>query len=116
MTPIELQLQWRVAYDKDAVGIEALRRHRVRGPSSRLVSLVADREVRVGGIVTINGDAVGHVVNAGWSATRGDCVALALLDLRVAHPGIAAFLIAQDGGRVPARSVSPPCSTTEASS
>ena len=108
VTPIELQLQWRVAYDKDAVGLDALRRHRAAGPSVRLTSLVAEREVAAGDEVRLDGAAVGRVVNAGWSVTRGDCVALALLDARWAHPGIETFTVSHAADAVPARSVTPP--------
>jgi glycine cleavage system aminomethyltransferase T len=107
VTPIELQLQCRVAYRKQAVGLEALRRHRAAGVRQRLTTLVAPRPVAVADQVRLGPDAVGRVVNAGWSVVRGDCVFLALIDLPLAHPGLAGLLV---GGREPvaARSVTPP--------
>ena len=108
VTPIELQLQWRVSYDKDAVGLEALRRHRATPVATRLTSLITDRTVTVGAEVHLDGEVVGRVVNAGWSATRGDCVALALLDVRWAHPGIETFTVWHEASAVPARSLTPP--------
>jgi glycine cleavage system aminomethyltransferase T len=108
VTPIELQLQWRVSYEKDAVGLEALRRHRTTPVAVRLTSLIAERTVAVGADVHLDGEVVGRVVNAGWSATRGDCVALALLDVRWAHPGIETFTVSHETSAVPARSLTPP--------
>ncbi len=108
VTPIELQLQWRVSYEKNAVGLDALRRRRAAPISARLTSLVAECVVSVGDDVRLDGVVVGRVVNAGWSTTRGDCVALALLDVQWAHPGIDTFTVSHAAGPVPARSVTPP--------
>lgn len=108
VTPIELQLQWRVEYGKDAVGLEALRRQRESGVRSRLTCLVAEGLVAVGDPVLREGRRVGRLVNSGWSTARGDCVALALLDLAWAHSGLRGFAVPHDGAAVPARSVSPP--------
>ena len=47
-------------------------------------------------------------LNAGWSTTRGDCVALALVGVRWAHPGIDAFTVLHAADAVPARSMTPP--------
>jgi glycine cleavage system aminomethyltransferase T len=105
VTPIELQLQWRVAYDKDYVGVDALRRRRQEGPRQRLTTLLAPADIAIGDDVTLHGRPVGRIVNAGFSPVRGDWVALALLDVAYAHPGIAAF---RCGVGVPCRSVVPP--------
>src|SRR5262249_33473937 len=105
LTPIELQLQWRVAYDKEAVGLDALRAHRAAGAMARTTTLLAEAEVHVGDEVRLDGERVGHVLNAGWSAARGDCVVLALLDRRCAHPGLDGFVAGED---IAARSISPP--------
>ena len=105
LTPIELQLQWRVAYDKEAVGLDALRAHRERGPAARATTLVAAVPVRAGDEVRLDGEPVGHVLNAGWSTARGDCVALALIDRRCAHAGLDGFVVGEDTA---ARSMSPP--------
>jgi aminomethyltransferase len=106
VTPIELQLQWRVVYDKDYVGAEALRRRRRDGPRQRLTTLLASADIATGEDVMLDGRVVGRVVNAGFSPVRGDWVALALLDIACAHPGIAAFRCGADA--VPCRSVAPP--------
>jgi glycine cleavage system aminomethyltransferase T len=107
-TPLELQLQWRVSYDKRAVGLDALRARRAAGARERLTSLVSASVINVGDTVSLGGQRVGTIANAGWSETRGDCVALALLDRKWAHPGIDAFTIASAGREVAARSLTGP--------
>jgi aminomethyltransferase len=106
VTPIELQLQWRVTYDKEYVGADALRRRRQEGPHQRLTTLLALADIAVGDDVTLDGKSAGRIVNAGFSPVRGDWVALALLDTACAHPGISAFRAGAEG--VPCRSVAPP--------
>lgn len=108
VTPIELQLQWRVAYGKDFVGAGALKRRRREGPRERLTCLLSPSQIVVGDEVGLHDERVGRVVNAGFSSVRGDWVALALLDTACAHPGIDQFTVLRNGCAVPLRSVSPP--------
>jgi glycine cleavage system aminomethyltransferase T len=70
-TPIELQLQWRVSSRKDYVGAEALRARRP-AVTQRLVLCVGAGEVAIGDPVVHRDHVIGAVVNAGFSATRGD--------------------------------------------
>ena len=105
--PAELQLQWRVAYDKDAVGVAAARTRRDAGVTQRLTCLVSDGAMARGDVVSLEGARVGRIVSAGWSPVRDDGVALALLDLRVAWPGIDGFVVA-GAHEVRARSMTPP--------
>jgi glycine cleavage system T protein (aminomethyltransferase) len=107
VTPLELQLQWRVSSRKAFVGSEALGRRRAAGVAQRLACLVGDVPCAVGDAVRLEGVPVGRVVNAGFSDARGDWVALALVDVAWAHPGIG-FEIAAAAGTGAARSVSPP--------
>ena len=107
-TPLELQLQWRVSYDKRAVGLDALRARRAAGARQRLTSLVSASAISVGDAVFLGGQCVGAIVNAGWSETRGDCVALALLDLKWAHPGITEFSVVSADEELEARSLTGP--------
>ena len=103
-TPLELQLQWRVSYDSEGLGVDALRAARARPLSRRLTTLVSPGTLRVGDAVALDGERVGTIANAGWSESRDDCVALALMDIAWAHPGIAGLTI----GSASARSVSGP--------
>lgn len=108
VTPIELQLQWRVSYRKAYVGSDALARRRSQGPRERLTCLIGESAIHGGDTVTLDGTPVGRVVNAGHSSARGAWVALALIDIAWAHPGIDAFHVHGQNGDVQARSVSPP--------
>ncbi len=107
VTPIELQLQWRVSPRKPFVGSEALGWARAAGVARRLTCLVGPGPYAAGDPVRLAGADAGRVVNAGASVVRGDWVALALVDLAWAHPGLP-FEVVHDGRASPARSVSPP--------
>ena len=109
VTPIELQLQWRVSSRKEYVGSGALRRRREEGARVRTTCLIGAEPWAAGDEVTLQGTAVGRLVNAGFSSTRGDWIAVALVDVAWAHPGIDEFVVvARDGRRIAARSVSAP--------
>jgi glycine cleavage system aminomethyltransferase T len=103
VTPIELQLQWRVSYRKEFIGAAALRQRRAAGAAVRLTCLIAGGKVAAGDMVVIGDMRAGAVVNAGYSDVRGDWIALALLDRSVAYPGIDCQV-----GATKARTVSPP--------
>ncbi len=107
VTPIELQLQWRVSPRKAFVGDDALRRHRAAGIRQRLTALVGPGPYHAGDVVRLAGAAIGRLVNAGASEARGDWAALALLDLEWAYPGLS-LEVERGDATVPARSVSPP--------
>jgi aminomethyltransferase len=108
LSPLELQLQWRVQYAGDGVGLTALRQRRESGRTSRVTTVVAPELMCVGDDVTLDGSRVGTVLNAARSDSRGEWVALALLDLACAVPGIHGFRVANDAGETHARSVAPP--------
>jgi len=88
LTPLELQLQWRISYQKDYVGAEAMRRRRAHGIKRRLTCMVGSTPLRPGMEVYYRGHSVGHVVNAEFSDTRREWVAQALLDTSLGRPGI----------------------------
>ena len=106
VTPLELQLQWRVSRRKPFVGSEALTERRKRGIRRRLTTLVGEGTMGIGEEVTCGGSLIGEVVNAAFSPAREDWVALALLDLEYAFPGITTLRVGAEG--TGARSVSPP--------
>jgi aminomethyltransferase len=109
VTPIELQLQWRVSYRKQFVGSDALTRRRADGARTRLTCIIADGAVAVGDSVFVDGNPIGRVVNAGYSHIREEWVALALIDIAWAYPGIDCTTAA--GGAtasVRAHTISPP--------
>ncbi len=105
---IELQLQWRLSSRKDFRGASASRRERDAGPSRRITTLVCESPLEEGDQVRLGGREVGEVVNSGPSPARGDHVALALLALPWAAPGIRAFEVDTAAGVCRAMSVSQP--------
>ncbi|HVE83363.1 MAG TPA: hypothetical protein VND93_10970 [Myxococcales bacterium] len=108
LTPLELQLQWRVDSQKDFVGAPALKARRAAGISGRVTCFTAGKEVRAGQPVHLGDARVGTVLEAGWSPFRREWVGWALLDLSVAWPGLSALAVAGEGGPVPAVTRSPP--------
>lgn len=109
LSPLELQLQWRVSYRKDYPGAEALRRRREAGVARRVTYVVApaDRPLQVGDRVRADDDReVGTILNAGYCAPRDEQVALALLDRACAWPALDGFTIERD--HTPLRTVTPP--------
>lgn len=108
LTPIELQLQWRISYRKEYVGVAALRERRAKGASQRSTHCVASTSVAPGDAVTLKGEPVGTIHVAGYSTTRDQWIAQALLNRRVAHAGIDQFLVHHGSESVPLRTLSAP--------
>jgi glycine cleavage system aminomethyltransferase T len=121
LTPIELQLQWRVSYHRTYPGSAALAARRAVA-TQRSVMIASrdpidDRGLPPGGsaaegrrgsidrelAVELAGERVGAIIQVGKSPVRDEWLALAVVDRDIAHPGIA-FTI----GGVHARSVSSP--------
>jgi aminomethyltransferase len=104
LTPLELQLQWRVDYEKDFVGAEAMRARR-RAPLGRVTCFVsvadsaADSvlEVLPGQRLHFDGREAGTVLWTGWSPVRAQWVGWALIELGLAWPKIR-FGVHPDGG------------------
>jgi glycine cleavage system aminomethyltransferase T len=88
LTPLELQLQWRVAYDKAFVGADALRARRAQGIEYRVTSFTAAGEIAAGDPIRFAGQLAGEVQAAGHSPTLGAWVGQALLARRLAHPHV----------------------------
>jgi glycine cleavage system aminomethyltransferase T len=97
LTPIELQLQWRVAYDKDFVGAEALRARRAEGARWRATCFTAEGPVAPGQAVSRAGEDVGEVLAACFSPTLGAWIGSALLRRCLAHPHVALAVSAEAG-------------------
>lgn len=103
LTPVELQLQWRVSAGRAYRGAEAVAAHR-REPRGRAIMIASASEIRTDSSIGLDGARVGSVLHAGPSPTRGDWLGLALLDLSVAHAGLSGFT--SDGAAV--RTISAP--------
>lgn len=103
LTPIELQLQWRVSYDREFPGSAALHSRRTTA-RRRAVLLCSDRELTTDARVVAGGRDIGSALHAGRSPTRGDWLAIAIIERALAHAGLGGF----DIGGAAARTLSAP--------
>lgn len=110
LTPLELQLQWRVSYKKDYVGSQALLARREAGCARRVTWALGPPETALaaGDAVYLDEQRIGSLVNAGYVVPCGVYAALALLERPYACAGISGFTVETAAGRVPIRTVSPP--------
>jgi aminomethyltransferase len=113
LTPLELQLQWRVGWDRAFVGAEALRARRaqqLRAPSSalRTVCVTAEHELEAGQGVRLGELPVGELLAAAWSLTRGQWVGIALVPRALAHPHLSVLSAVTGSGPVALRTQAPP--------
>lgn len=97
LTPIELQLQSRVVYSREFVGVAALRARRAEGAGARVTCFTAEQPVLAGQRVRLAGLDVGEVLAACSSPTLGQTVGSALLDRRFAHPHLTLSAMSPDG-------------------
>jgi sarcosine oxidase subunit alpha len=108
LSPLELQLQWRLA-GRDFTGAAAVRARRAAGIRARTTGIASAHAFTEGTAVRLDGEPIGRVLSAGFSPARRDSIGLALLDLPLAHPGVDRFTVdGADGARLPMRTVSPP--------
>jgi len=104
LTPLELQLQWRVSRRKAGfIGAEALARHLKEPPRRRVQCVTSPGPLAAGDAVSFEGRPVGTLLNAGRSPSLGAWVGLALLELPFASPGVDLEV-----GAGTARTASPP--------
>jgi len=107
LSPVELQLQWRVSYKKTFVGSTGLAERR-RTASRRIVQCAAQARLPPAAGVMYRDQRIGVIVNAGFSPVRGDWIGMALLDRAYSHPGIDAFTAIHDGAEVPITTLAAP--------
>lgn len=108
LTPLELQLQWRISARRSFVGSEALSAGKAAGPEARVVAVMANQPLAVNAPVTLEDRDVGSIINAGQSPLLGDWIGIALLAIDVSHPGVWGLAAHVDGNQVELRTVSPP--------
>lgn len=108
LTPLELQLQWRVSARKRFPGVEAVEARRRKGIGRRLTYFNSREPVSPEDEIRDGDTLVGTVQSAAFSPGLSGFVGTALLDIDVAYPGID-FVVAQGGeGERPIRTVSSP--------
>ncbi len=108
VTPVELQLQWRLDMSRRWQGREAIDARLSDGTTRRLTCMLAEREVAAGDAVQLGDEVIGEVTRAERSPLLGAFVVAALVDVGWAHGGIDAFEVAHAGARVPVRTTAPP--------
>ena len=105
LTPLELQLQWRLSSQKTAYpGGEAIRARRESGWTRRLTCFTTPAPVDADAEITCDAEIVGHVLVVGYSPGRGDYVGKALLCQPYWHAGLDAFQV----GGIPLETISAP--------
>lgn len=106
--PVELQLQWRLCYEKDYPGAARHRELRARGITHRAVLVASDHELHAGDEVRCGDTPIGRVIHAHYSPTRGDHLGIARLSLSYSAPGLGAYAAIHEDAGVEVRVVSAP--------
>jgi glycine cleavage system aminomethyltransferase T/acyl carrier protein len=90
LTPIELQLQWRLSIEREVRGMDALRAQRAAGASKQIrwFRAVDGREPAPGATLWREGSKVGEVLLAHRSAAAGVHVGIALLEPGWSEPDL----------------------------
>ena len=88
LSPVELQLQWRLSARKEHVGRDALDCRRAAA-TSRITWFRSAGSIAEGARVELDGEAVGEVLGCEPMSIGGGWGGIALLDRQVAHAGLA---------------------------
>ncbi|MBK7823682.1 hypothetical protein [Nannocystis sp.] len=118
LTPLELQLQWRLDYTREVPGMPALRVLRADAQTGRITWFFAPGDgpgPETGQPLEIGGQIAGTVVDAFYSAALAGVVGTALLSRDLAHLGLAALWQPPRRSQL-VRTVGPRASTTAAPS
>jgi glycine cleavage system aminomethyltransferase T len=108
LTPLELQLQWRLRFSKDFLGKAALLRRKAAGITHRITALQSAEPIASGDTVRLGDRPIGTVLRAEPSITIGDFIGIGLLEQAYAHSGIDAYTVENAGAERPVRTVSAP--------
>lgn len=108
LTPLELQLQWRVSTRKRFPGVDAIAARRAQGIQRRLTCFVARGPVLPDDRICHEDIVVGTVLSAAFSPGLGGFVGTVLLDVELAHPGIDSLTARGKDENQPIRTVSSP--------
>lgn len=105
LTPLELQLQWRLSSQKTTYpGAQAISALRESGWTHRLTCFTTPELVNADAEITCDDERVGYVLVSGYSPARGDYVGKALIRQPYWHAGLDAFQV----GSIPVKTISAP--------
>lgn len=105
LTPLELQLQWRLSSQKTVYpGAEAISALRQSGWTRRLTCFTTPEPVTPHAEITCDGERVGQILASGYSPLRGDYVGKALLRQPYWLAGLDVFRV----GNCPLKTISAP--------
>lgn len=108
LSPLELGLTWRVSFQKQYVGAEALLARRRAGVARRVTAIEADAPLRAADAIVLGEQTIGTILHAERSPTLGTHIGVGLLDVAYAYAGIDRYAAARDGIAAPIRTVSAP--------
>lgn len=92
LTPLELQLQWRLSNQKKMYpGAEAIQHLRKTGWDSRVTCFTSQKPNQPDAPILYEDEVIGKVLASGFSPLRGDYVGKALLNRPYWHAGISAY-------------------------
>ena len=106
LTPLELQMQWRISYDKEYPGAQILRQRRQQGIQRRTTAICSPHPIEGQTPIFLEREQVGVVLFGLYSPTRKQWIGQALLDIQWAHAGIDAFTLGDEA--LPMQTVSAP--------
>lgn len=105
LTPLELQLQWRLSRQKyEYPGAKAIAKLRNSGWTQRLTCFTTPHAVNPNAEITFEAEPVGRVLATGYSPTRDDYVGKALIRKPYWHAGLDAFQV----DNIPLKTISAP--------
>ncbi|MBW2253409.1 MAG: aminomethyltransferase family protein [Deltaproteobacteria bacterium] len=108
LTPLHLQLQWRVSRAKQFCGVAALAAWRARGLDRRVTAVRGPRGLAAGQQVMFGDTTVGELIVAAADRNGLGSIGLALLDLRLAESGLDVLVARGPDAVYALRTVSPP--------
>ncbi len=91
LSPLELQLQWRISYRKQYPGSASLAEQRARGPRRRAVLVACAEPLAPESVLHYGEQPIGEVIVGRRSPTRGDELGIAIIDLDFAMPGLGTY-------------------------
>lgn len=108
VTPIELQLQWRLDRSRDHLGRAALDARRAMPDSRRLVCVTSPAAITAGDDVRLGERVVGTLVRSAYSEALGQWFGSALVEPGLVHGGITQLRAGADDRAAALRTVAPP--------